>query len=880
MIRRRKLRARSARYPRRWPAVIGWSLAGLVAAAVPLVLAYLRGRQTPTRMGETPNAVFETLTQAIPAATISCLALIALAWCIRRLSFEAMAYRPGRIEVPAFTAEPGVTADPAQLTMVFRQRLAVLSLSAPTPVPGASGEGDFLDVLGREKLDTGNLAGSIVTLMRAAKPNHAWQVSGLLVQRERAPRCGVTLQVAQLPLGGNPPHTVWADSYEAAARRAADHATAAVLPRTKQCREPWAAWKHFLMPGELLAAHEDGVRLESERRYDEALDAFYRASGLDPMNMALRLKIGQLQEKLGLYIDALMTYEGMIEVSVQAPAWRPFRYAYAARSQRRRSLVAARYRRIVLLGGAELADQWRRTGPPDPDRWTARDERRFELRSRLRRSLSDRLAEVDKRHLNGQRLADPGRRQTLTALRRCGTDDPRWLLSEASLRPAEDRERFALRELFALLALHELEGLSLRRLRFRDRRLQLTPAAVRLTQICIEVRLAWIQANLVPMSSNGNGPCWPPHPARLQARVEGIEGKHVFGRWHEHYNAACAYALPLLADPPTAPVCPAPGAPDEASLSPSEVANALQEELAGLAVERLARATSCADSGYIAGRREWLISEDPDLDGLRSHQRFREFEAMYFPSERPTPPRPRHVRQLESARYIRNLLAETASRWEREWHRRGRELDKRTDVHLMLEWWRTELEAWELVRQVALDHRHWPARLALIGAMRGWATDYGFRPLDVAFHRYEDEPLCDAAGTLLCVDANEPAARAERRLAEVHASLPDASSRRRSHVLLRSLEKWQSTLRQLDIEGEAPDRMLLATLCDRHAALWQLLKQWLSEDTPVRQQACRTAFVEQITRHDETVAARAASLNGRRRGKRGTGSRPPAARRG
>ena len=74
--------------------------------------------------------------------------------------------------------------------------------------------------------------------------------------------------------------------------------------------------------------------------------------------------------------------------------------------------------------------------------------------------------------------------------------------------------------------------------------------------------------------------------------------------------------------------------------------------------------------------------------------------------------------------------------------------------------------------------------------------------------------------------------------------------------------------------------MLLATLCDRHAALWQLLKQWLSEDTPVRQQACRTAFVEQITRHDETVAARAASLNGRRRSKRGTGSRPPAARRG
>ena len=88
MIRRRKLRGRSSRYPRRWPAVVGWSAGALVAGAIPLLLAYLRGRSSPTKMGEAGNAVFDTLTQTIPGTAVSLLALIGLAWCVRRLSFE------------------------------------------------------------------------------------------------------------------------------------------------------------------------------------------------------------------------------------------------------------------------------------------------------------------------------------------------------------------------------------------------------------------------------------------------------------------------------------------------------------------------------------------------------------------------------------------------------------------------------------------------------------------------------------------------------------------------------------------------------------------------------------------------------------------------
>ena len=92
-------------------------------------------------------------------------------------------------------------------------------------------------------------------------------------------------------------------------------------------------------------------------------------------------------------------------------------------------------------------------------------------------------------------------------------------------------------------------------------------------------------------------------------------------------------------------------------------------------------------------------------------------------------------------------------------------------------------------------------------------------------------------------------------------------------MLLRTLERWQSTLRQLDIEGRAPDRMLLAILCDRQAALWQLLKEWLTEETPAGQAVCKEAFVAQVARHDETIAERAEGLVSNGRPRRSGGKR-------
>jgi tetratricopeptide (TPR) repeat protein len=379
--------------------------------------------------------------------------------------------------VPPFTASSELSdIDLGQVTLEFRQRLATLHLQAPAAVPGAAAEGDFMEVLGRGTVDSGNILASLLALLRAAKPSHAWQITGVLVHRDVAPRWGVTIQVLRLPRQANPPQTLWGNSWQEAVRRAADHATASILSRTHLCRAPWAAWRHFVMRGELFEAYEQAAGLEEARRYDEALDAYYDALREDPMNMVIRLHIGQLQEKLALYLDALATYQGMLTTDERDA--RPHRlgswhYRFLARAERRHALLIAMYRRAVLLGGDALVKQWRTTAASESEQaWTMRDRRRKELRDRLHRQLGAQVGAVAKRH-----AADPAK-STLSALdsgssrvlsisdlRRRGTKAVDELLNEprpgvSDKDPTECTLKHELRELFALAALQDLGHLA------------------------------------------------------------------------------------------------------------------------------------------------------------------------------------------------------------------------------------------------------------------------------------------------------------------------------------------------------------------------------------------------------------------------------------
>ena len=791
-----------------------WALGVVASLALLSTLAYLVGRRSPTQPSTTLDAMLVAASSPGLAICLTFGALLLGAWSARNLMLLWLAWRPGSIQVSEFTVgSPLSEANAEQLTMLFRRRLATLQIQSPTPMPGAAGASDFLDVLDRGTADSRNLLGTLVTLLRAARPTHAYEVRGVLLEREGTEPCGVAIEVVRLPSEGLAATTMWDETWECVLRRAADEATAAILPQTRACRAPWGVWRGYRMPGRLLHAYEEGTRLEQERRYDEALHAYYEALKDDPINAVLRLRVGQLQERLGLFLDAFATYSGINAGDRPSRARRPSRmYSIAGRREQRRAKVSARYRRNVLLGGHVLTEQWRKFAD-DPDHPSARDEHRRRLRQCLRSHLKRELDASDSAFSVEKLLEEPekGNKKLYRALRKA--------FAELALRDSQ-----ALRE--------EI------RVNVFDRRATLTPATVRLTEECIELRLRYVR-----FKSRECGVTWPPTVAQLDERIAGIESerrrrRRPFGRWHEQYNAACLYALPLLVE----------------GLSVTEA-----DEFAESAVARLEAAMAHADSAYIASRRDWLVGEDPDLRGLRATRQFAEFEVMHLPSASITPRRPANVQQLESSRYMRSLLTTAAEQWRAVWRERRAAINGGPDLQHLLEWFGDELRAWEAIRTVACHGCHSGTRLVLIRNLQDGARRHGRPQPECAFPRYELAPLDGAlARKDPCDDAaHKEIGAADERLKKICAIVGERADARTA--VLAGLEIWQATLRRTDAAAERAPSSHLRRLCEHHAALWQLLAQWIEAGDDVAATAAENEF---RTKVDETRRLWEAALGG------------------
>ena len=215
------------------------------------------------------------------------------------------------------------------------------------------------------------------------------------------------------------------------------------------------------MPPGLLHAFEQGVRLERARRYDEALAALLARRRAGSAQHGLRLCVGQLQERIGLYLDALATYWGMERHLASAEALEPAARA-PGRRERRRALLSARYRRNVLLGGRVLAKQWVTTPEADEN---LRDAQRRQLRACLRPAAAEEAGGV----------RGPERVQAA-------------LVDAAEIEPRHFRE---LRTLFGEYALRDCAGMR-KSLRFRDRA-TLTAKTVQPTELSISLRLDWVR---------------------------------------------------------------------------------------------------------------------------------------------------------------------------------------------------------------------------------------------------------------------------------------------------------------------------------------------------------------------------------------------------
>jgi hypothetical protein len=808
-LRRLRHGSRAKRQNRRWPGVVLWLL-GLVAAASALIgLAHLHANP-PEEQGQFPDPALATLAQTGVALFAAFGVIVFMTWCVRRIRLEFLSWWPGRIVVHTFEADDEKVPAPERerLTAGFRDRLGMSHLQSPAPTPAPAEQGAFLDVLAGAQFDPQNPLTSVVSLLRAASPSHAYEVRGALVTGDGPRDKGVTVHVVRHPGKGAGGHTVWDTTWDGAMRQAADHAAASILPRTRVCRSPWAGWRRYYLPTSLFEAYERAAELEHDRRYDEALHLYLKAVGEDPKNLALRLQLGFLQEKLALYLDALDTYQSILQIGcaetlddehadASGEVRKPARLA--ARRERKRAERVTRYRRAVLLGGGELARQWGKWGPRTK---TRRDKERDRLRERLEPGL-EKLFEAA--------LCSRAVREKAFPI----YDDadrippPRAACASALRKPkaaGAQRTTDELEQLLLLASLHELDRLQSDLPRYPIRRTSLTRATVQVSSLVVEARLRWV----VNGSRCQTDREWKHYIKTAQRKLDRIEGGREFDRWQEHYNAACIYALPLLAT--------------------DNLPEAAAERLTILAVRRLESAVEKADSAYLASRRDWLVSEDPDLRGLRNETRFKRFEAAYLPSPARAPRRPVSVHKWEVSRYTLALLRATAQRWEDVWEMRRTKLNGNSDVRTMLRWFRDEGRAWRLMREVAINHRDWESRHKLLDQMRQWTAEYSFEPMRVAFSRFsaDDEAQLrgkERGGRGRDVERATIAAIRDKdlRLKGLAGLLDEASGReaRDGFRVDDELKAIRKALGRLEAGGEQLPAEHVAKFCGAEANLWR-----------------------------------------------------------
>lgn len=783
-----------------------------------------------------------------PSLLESLLVLLLAAYLLRRALLARLAYRPGPVELMPFEATtPDAEKLLIGLMVQFRSHLAVgRGLQAQgAPVPGNSLPDEFIQLLRPPAADRTDAIARMIGLLLLVRPTHAYRIQGAL--HRQGDRYGVSTQMTVIPGGGGAVETSWGASWDEAIELAAHAAASRIVPYTKTARTPpWRHWRHSRIPAGLFHHYHRGKRLAEVRRYDEALGEFFGALGHDAGSLDLRMEVGFLQEKLGLFADALATYAVALDAQGAAGGG-PLARLRWWRLHGGHSL-AARYRLAIALAFVEWAvPQW----GPRPD--TAEGERddqgeRETERGFLRSTLGPRLAKRYARTLE-QDYADA----------RDGEAFPYWLAALLYPTPADDEVReptFAERRraarqltpgernlviarLFLLASRTHLKTLddALGPLRRRWSASPLARDSVRIARVWVEVRLA-----LYPYPGEPRLPAEDepgdvetslalPYTGRLDAvSIVRATPKTVASwvdailspplrrrsrRWLAHYNAACLYAIYLLPENDEAR-----GLPSRPGVTRSP---AHREEFARLAIEKLEDAIGCADGAFVARQRDWILSEDPDLVGLREHPRFRAFEAIYFPAGDVARPRGARVHRLEASQHVRALVREAARMVEERWHARERVYPSSSDIHRVKDWWRQERQAWAAVESLAGGYRRWQTRRAFRADISTSVGGEQRRDLIVSYPRFEDAVTQGSPG----VDGEafvEATKRGFERLRERAAEIGEVT------------RAWCVYIDRIDRGSwSAVGPLLPAKLARHRAALWQAMGDWLDEGAAVDQ---------------------------------------------
>jgi len=789
-----------------------------------MVLVGFAGNTPEKRsFSEVPNGILFMVKSRLVLAALVVGAGILLAYSCRRVLLWRNAVAPGPILVRSLEDATAAGDVPVRdLSIQFQHGLSRLRLPA-SEVPGGTPSIEFIELLSQTEFDVKKPLGFFAGILRVIVPSHSYEVAVTLLDGPTEPRCGVVVEMVMLPGRITTFHRYWEETWERAIERAAHGVAAQVLPRTRLCDDPWKAWRRGALPEMLFDEYQQARQMLQERRFEESLGHYYSALRLDPGNHEIGYELGVAQEKLALWLDALLTYHRVF----CPPRHRRQRVrleALPGRRITRRADLIARYRFCALLGSGErLARQWITTGSRGgasqargrQQPYAVRDSERTSVRWQLRTILSERFDSLDEDALGTlgitvpDGLAEVARRKILRDRLKRALADP--TPGGGRRQEARREQESELRLLFVVFAEHEARMLlhDTRYQRFLLMNSSLTRTSLQISAALATRRRARVAG--IPFDVDGAD------DTALYARIFGSRLATRLQRsqsYTDHYDAACAFAIPLLTV----------GRRSGRTASAKD-----RQRLTALAVRELHLATDCADGEVMALRWDWIVGEDPDLAGLRKTHEFRAFEATRLPSPRSPPLRPSDVQQLELAMHAAQMIAVVARRFAAEWLRRARHAAEGSTVEVqqIRAWMDEERESWEALAQLAIDHRDWRTRLDWLVRSQRLARRHAQEPLAIQHPVYGDAPIKpdELSGGASQMDdtAIKRVKAADTRMRRLQDVLDDKMELLCDRVALGS---WRESLGDLEAGGFTMPAGQLARLCHGRGSLWVGVAGW------------------------------------------------------
>jgi len=801
--------------------------------------------------------------------------LLVAVYCKRRICMSRRIRAPGPISVPPLrneTARSNVPID--RLTTCFREKLSQVNIQAPEPIPGGAQQIDFAEVLRSPTVDTKNvgssLAISIGRLLAAGQISYAYQVNGALFNSGDGKR-GVTVQVMVLPKWASQPITCTGETWELAIEQAACEVCAFVLPLTKLVDEPpWPAWRRLAVPAQLFRDVQQAQQCKRDRLFDEALRHYYEALKLDPHNPYLRLEVGMLQEQIGMHIDALVTYEDVIELApsdIDLKIYHPFRRkpVYFRRkgvSIRgdwwRAPLLMARYRQAVLLGmGERLSADW---SPPEK----IVGEEIVGLRANECKKHRARIKGIFGGYFEGfhQYLMDNEGERDEQGNLLSGQNLPNEVSEILPNGPLETAEkRLIQREFFQFVGQVRAQRLS--RSYFFPRKIperKVSRAAVRLLLVSNPVRRCWTRSlrhgkvsdfrglrylsayrvvkspaiakrlwdGMRAFDFQGMRIYWPISERDVSRHVlyghRGMRLSRLFPHWQSYYDAACIYSACML--PTEGGVADADAQPEKRYFSDKlewddEVTRNMVDDLAKKAVGSLEHSARLQDSGFASSIRSWILADDPDFVGLRRRPEFIRWAERHYPERYPDQLRPDNVHEIELVHCEQLIIESSAAIAAHVWKRRSAQaLNGDLSPEKLREWLEEEEKGWALAAKFVENTRHWQTRCQVIRAMREFGRDNASNGITyeftVPYPMYSSDPVIRLLASDDEKDFKKKVIRAQKRR---NRRIEDLRQ------ILRDRQEWCLIGAP---SSSSPKRV--SRFCDQLAARWETLAKAFHEE--------------------------------------------------